>query len=143
MADLTAASAVITLVIPGVYNQPVQLQGFAADDIFSSGEIEAGEGSMGVDGIYSVGFVFKEVPQKYKLQADSASNKVFDDLYRYEQTNLLKVPISGTTLLPAVNTKWNMSRGFLMMYTPIIAAGKILLPRSYEIRWNKAPPQPA
>jgi hypothetical protein len=143
MADLTAANAVITLVAPGVFNTPQQLQGFAADDIFSSAAIEAGEGSMGVDGLYSVGFVFKEIPQEYTLQADSASNAFFDELYRFEQSNLLKVALSGTTLLPAISTKWNLTRGFLMSYTPIVAAGKILKPRKYEIRWNSAPPQPA
>lgn len=143
MTDLTAANAVITLVAPGVFNAPQQLQGYAADDIFSSAAIEAGEGSMGVDGIYSVGFVFKEIAQEYTLQADSLSNAFFDNLYRFEQANLTKVALNGTTLLPGLNTKWVMTRGFLMSYTPIVAAGKIVKPRKYEIRWNSAPPQAA
>lgn len=142
MVDLTAANAVITFTIPGVFNTPQQLQGFAADDIFSSDPIEVGEGSMGVDGIYSAGFVFKEIAQKYNLQADSDSNFIFDSINAYEKANLVKVPIEGLTSLPGLGTKWGMSRGFLMMYTPIPAAGRIVKPRSYEIRWNTVAPQP-
>ncbi len=143
MTDLTAANAVITIGVPGVFNTPQQLQGFAADDIFSSPAIEAGEGSMGVDGKYSVGYVFKEVAQEYSLQADSDSNAIFDQWYAFEQANLVKIACNGTTLIPAINTRWVMTRGFLMSYTPIVAAGKILKVRKHEIRWNLVAPQPA
>lgn len=143
MTDLTAANAVITIGVPGVFNTPQQLQGFAADDIFSSPAIEAGEGSMGVDGIYSAGFVFKEVAQEYSLQADSESNAIFDEWYAFEQANLVKLKANGTTLLPGLGTRWVMTRGFLMSYMPIVAAGKIVKMRKYEIRWNLVAPQPA
>lgn len=143
MTDLTAANAIITITVPGVFNTAQQLQGFAAEDIFGSDPIEVGEGSMGVDGIYSAGRVFKEVSQKYNLQGDSASNFVFDTINSYEKTNLVKVPIDGQTILIGLETKWVMTRGFLMMYTPIPSAGRIIKPRSYEIRWNDVTPQPA
>jgi hypothetical protein len=143
MTDLTAANAIITLMVPGVFNTPQQLQQFAADDIFSSAAIEAGEGSMGVDGVYSVGFVYKEVAQEYTLQGNSPSNGIFDEWYGYEQTNLTKVLCNGTTILPGLNTKWILTRGFLMSYTPIVSAGKIVKPRKYEIRWNRTAPQPS
>ena len=98
---------------------------------------------MGVDGKYSAGFIFKEVAQEYSLQADSDSNAIFDDWYAFEQANLVKIPCFGTTLIPAIKTQWAMTRGFLMSYTPIVAAGKILKMRKYEIRWNLVAPQPA
>lgn len=143
MTDLTAANAVVALVAPGVYNSPFVLQEYAADDIFSSAQIEAGEGSMGVDGVYSAGFVFKEVSQEYTLQANSPSNRFFDDLYAYEQANLTKIPLSGSTTLLGLGLTWVQTRGFLMMYNPIVSAGKIAKPRKYEIRWNLVAPQPA
>lgn len=143
MSDLTAANAIITLTVPNVFDTPQQLQQFAADDIFSSAQIEAGEGSMGVDGNYSAGFVFKEVPQEYTLQADSASIAIFDEWYAYEQANVLKVKASGLTVLTSVGTRWVMTNGFLMMINPIVSAGKILKPRKWEIRWGRVTPQPA
>lgn len=143
MADLTVANAIIVLVVPGVFNTPQQLQGFAADDIFNSPAIEAGEGSMGVDGVYSAGFVFKEISQDYNLQADSPSNLVFDEWYAFEQANRIKIPINGLTILTGLDTKWVMSRGFLMSYTPIVSGGKIAKPRKHEVRWNLVAPQPA
>src|ERR1035437_3357134 len=136
MTDLTAANAVVTITVPGVFNTPQQLEQWAADDIFSSAPIEAGEGQMGVDGVYSAGFVFKEVAQEYTLQANSPSNQIFDDWFAFEQSNRTKLPANGETLLPGLGTKWVLTRGFLISYTPIVAAGKIVKPRKYEIRWN-------
>ena len=142
MTDLTAANAVIMLTAPGVFNAPFQLQEFAADDIFNSGTIEAGEGSMGVDGNYSAGFVYKEVSQEYNLQGNSPSNAFFDNLYAYEQANLTKIPLNGLTMLTGLGTQWVMTRGFLMTYTAIVSAGKIVKPRKHSIHWNKVAPQP-
>jgi hypothetical protein len=143
MTDLTAANAIVTLTAPGVYNTPFTLQEYAADDIFSSPQIEAGEGSMGVDGVYSAGFYYKEVSQEYTLQGNSPSNKFFDDLYAFEQANLTKVPLTGSTTLLGLGLVWVQTRGFLMMYNPIVSAGRIVKPRKHEIRWNLVAPQPA
>lgn len=143
MTDLTAANAIITLVAPGVFNTPQQLQQFAADDIFNTPAIEAAEKSMGVDGILSAGFVFKEIDQDYNLQSNSPSCFFFDQIYAYEQTNLTKVPINGTTILTGLLTKFVMIRGFLMSYTPIPSAGRIVKPRKYMVSWNRVQPQPS
>ncbi len=142
MTDLTAANAVIMLTAAPVFSTPFQLQEFAADDIFNSGTIKAGDGSMGVDGKYSFGFAYEEVPQEYNLQGDSASIAFFDGVYAYEQANLTKIVINGLTILTGLATQWVMTRGFLSTYTPIASAGKIIKPRKYEIRWNKVAPQP-
>jgi hypothetical protein len=143
MTDLTAANAIVALTAPGVFNTPFTLQEYAADDIFSSAQIEAGEGSMGVDGYYSAGFTFKEVSQEYTLQGNSPSNKFFDDLYEYEKANRTKVALGGSTTMPGLGIRWVTTRGFMIMYNPIVSAGKIVKPRKYEIRWNSSAPQPA
>ena len=58
---LTMANAVITLVVPAIELGPFQLQRFAADDVFNTGELDVAETSMGVDGNLSAGFVFRGV----------------------------------------------------------------------------------
>ena len=142
MTDLTAANAIIALMAPGVYNTPFTLAEYAADDIFSSAQIETGEGSMGVDGHYSAGFIFKEVPQEYTLQANSPSIKFFSDIFAFEKANRTKVELSGSTTLPGLRTKWIQTRGFVMMLNPIVSAGKIVKARKYEIRWEDVAEQP-
>lgn len=143
MTDLTSANAVITLVVPRVFNTPQQLFRFAADDIYDVPAIEAGEKSMGVDGYLSAGFVFKEIEQAYSLQADSPSNSIFDKWFQFEQTNRTKLAANGTTVLPSIGLKFVMTRGYLMSYAPVPAAGRILKPRKYGVAWNLVSPQPA
>src|ERR1700692_2768327 len=106
MSNITAANAVYILSIPNVLLAPTQLQGFAADDIFDTEPLEAAETLMGVDGILSAGFVFVRVPQSITLQADSASNVVFDAWWTQEQANKTKYAASGQIRLPAIGTKW-------------------------------------
>jgi hypothetical protein len=143
MTDLTAANAIIALQAPGVYNTPFILQQFAADDIFSSAQQETGEGSMGVTGRYAVGFIFKEVSQEYTVLADGPDNKFFSDINAFEKANRTKVEISGSTTLPNLGTRWVQTRGFIMMISPIVSAGKIVKARKYEIRWEDVAEQPA
>ncbi|MGA1801484.1 phage tail fiber protein [Rhizobium sp. HT1-10] len=65
MASITSANAIITLTIPGLFNTPVQLQGFSADNIYESEVQEIAETSMGVDGKLSAGYVFNPINQTF------------------------------------------------------------------------------
>lgn len=141
MPNITAANAIYTLTIPNVLLAPAQLQGFAADDVFDTDPIEAAETLMGVDGILSAGFIFVVVPQSITLQADSASNAVFDAWWTQEQANKTKYPASGQIKLPAIGTKWALTNGFLRTYPPIPNAGRTLKPRKFMIHWQTVFPQ--
>lgn len=141
MGNITAANAVYILTIPNVLLAPTQLQGFAADDVFDTEPLEAAETLMGVDGILSAGFVFVPVNQSITLQADSASNAVFDAWWGQEQANKTKFPASGQIKLIGIGTKWAMTNGFLTTYPIIPNAGRTLKPRKFMIRWQTAFPQ--
>lgn len=143
MGNITASNAVYILSIPNVLLAPVQLQGFAADDIFDTEPLEAAETMMGVDGILSAGFVFVPVSQSITLQADSASNSAFDAWWTQEQANKTKYPATGQIKLTSIGTKWALSQGFLVTYPVIPNAGRVLKPRKYMIRWQSAFPQAA
>lgn len=143
MPNITAANSVYILNIPNVLLAPVQLQGFAADDIFDTTPVEAAETLMGVDGILSAGFVFVPVEQGISLQADSASNAAFDAWWTQEQANKTKYPASGQIRLPAIGTKWALTNGYLVTYPIIPNAGRTLKPRKFMIRWQSAFPQAA
>jgi hypothetical protein len=135
--SITAANAIFQLDIPDLFAAPQQLQGFAADDIFGTDDQETVQTSMGVDGLLSAGFVFVETRQRITLQADSASNDVFDQWNGAQQAALDAFPASAVVILPALRKKWQMTRGFLTSYKPIPDAGKILRPRTFTITWQR------
>ena len=138
--SLTAANATIMLTVANLFDTPVQLQGFAADDVFDTDTIETAEVSMGVDGNMSAGFVWKEVTQGFSLQADSQSILLFDQWYTAQITNAEVFFANGVILLTAVGKKWSMRKGVLRGYKPIPDAGKILKPQKFNIVWERVIP---
>lgn len=142
MGTLTAADTVLMLSQPILFPVPVQLQGFAADDVYDVDQIKSVEVSMGVDGVLSGGFVFQEVVQNITLQADSDSNDFFDIWWLQMQAAKTTYPVNGLISLPAVATKFAQIKGFLTGYSPAPAAKRILQPRKHQITWEKIAPAP-
>jgi len=140
MGTITGASAVFAITVDSLFTAPVQLQGFAADDVFSFDPLDNAETKMGVDGIMSAGFKFVEVKQKIYLQADSVSNAIFDLLYATEVQQLEKLFIQGTVSLPTIGTSWDMVNGVLSSYQPVPNTKTTLQPREYQITWNSVSP---
>src|SRR5438045_2746386 len=99
MSSLTAATAIYQLAIASIFPTPQQLQGFAADDVFSTDPLESAEVVMGVDGFLSGGFVFREVKQKIVLQADSPSVFVFDQWWQQSQVAREILPATAVVVL--------------------------------------------
>lgn len=143
MASITSANAVLTLSQPILFPIPQQLQGFAADDVYDVDQIKSVEVLMGVDGVLSAGFVYAEVMQNIRLQADSASNDFFDVVWTQMQAAQDVYPLNGVIILPAIATKFAMVNGYLTGYKPSPDVKKVLQPRNYQITWNKIFPQPA
>lgn len=141
--NITSANATIMLSVPLVFPFPVQLEKFAADDVFGTDPIQAGEEMMGVDGHLTSGFVNVPVKQAYALMADSESNFFFDQLFAQEKANLTKYEINGVVLLTSVGTKWTMRRGFLSIYQPLPDAKRVLRERKHTITWESAVPTPS
>jgi hypothetical protein len=141
--SLTAANCVLILKIGGLYDVPVQLQGFSADDVFDVDNIESAETVDGVDGKLSGGWIYKSVTQNITLQADSDSNDVFENWYNAQQGIRDLYYASGTIILPAVLRKFSMRKGILTSHAPSPSAKKILQPRKYTIRWEAFSSGPA
>lgn len=136
MSSITGATAAYQLAITDLYDSPQQLQGFAADDVFSTPPIQSIETLMGVDGKMSAGFVYVEVKQSISLQADSDSNQLFDQWWAAQQDAQDVFFANATVLLFALGQKWQMTRGVLSQYHPIPDVKKLIQPRKYEITWN-------
>jgi hypothetical protein len=142
MGSITSANAVLTLSIFPLFPIPQQIQGFAADDVYDIQRIKSVETMMGVDGILSGGFVYTAITQEISLQADSASNRIFDVWWTQMQAVAETYIAQGNIRLPGISTKFAQIQGFLTGYSPSPAVKRVLQPRKYEITWQKIIPQP-
>lgn len=143
MASITAANATFLLAVSSVFPIPQQLQGFAADDIFSTDPLESAETLMGVDGRLSAGFVFVQVKQAISIQADSDSSDIFDEWYAAQQVAKGIFRATGIIVLPSLEKKWTLNNGVLSSYPPMPDAGKTLKPRKFGLTWESISVAPA
>lgn len=140
MGSITAANAVFLISVPGLFPVPIPLQGFAADDIFGTDPLASVETSMGVDGILSGGFVNVATRQNITLQADSASNLIFDQWWATQQAAQDVLTAKASVWLTSIGRKWSLSVGFLTEYPGVQSAGRTLRQRRYGLTWQTAQP---
>lgn len=133
---LTSANSVLLLSIRGLFDVPLQLQGFSADDIFGVDDLDSAETMMGVDGKLSAGWVPKEVKQSFYLQADSDSTAIFEAWYQAQQSSRELYFATGGARLPSVNRSYVLTKGVLTQYSPIATAKKVLQPRKFTVTWE-------
>lgn len=136
MATLTTANSVFALAIAGLYSAPQILQGYATDDAFAADDIAPVEVLMGVDGKLSGGYVPNPTKIKLTLQADSQSNKLFDDWQAAQKAAGELYTASGIITLQGTGQKYQLTKGFLTSYSPMPGAKKILQPRAFEITFE-------
>lgn len=134
---ITAANANVTMTVPGVFATPQRLQGFAADDMFTTDSLESLEEMMGVDGNLTAGFVYVPVRQQFQLMADSPSISFFDQWWQFQQALQDAYPAFGTISMPSKNTQYAMQKGFLKGYKPLPDAKKLLQPQPFSIVWQR------
>lgn len=142
MGTVSAANAVLMLTINSLFPVPQQVQGFGPDDVFDIPTIKSVESLMGVDGVKSDGFVFTLIPQQITLQADSASNDIFDVWWTQMQAASDVYIASGIIRLPSIGQRYSLAQGSLTGYKPAPPAKRILQPRTFEITWGRFNPQP-
>jgi hypothetical protein len=139
---LTAADAVITLTVSGLFPSPVRLQGFSADNIYDSPNQALNETAMGVDGRLSAGFIYSPVDQNFTLQGDSDSLDFFETLAATMQQVKDTYFMNGNTTIPAQNKTYVMTRGVLVDFASLPTLNKIIAPRRALIRWQSIQPIP-
>ena len=136
-ATITAANSVLMLVVPGLFPVPQQLQGYAADDVFTVDSTAPVEVLMGVDGFLSGGWVPTEKRMSISLQADSLSNAIFEAWQAAQQAVRDAYTADMFVTLPAISRIYTCTRGFLTGYPPTADVRRVLQPRRYQITWNE------
>lgn len=135
--SITSVNAVITLSIPLLLPIPVQLQGFAADDIFDTDDIDLAETSMGADGFLSGGLVYSKTPWTITFQADSPSIATFEAWDGGQQGFGDVYPAQANVTLTGVGRSFQMVQGFLVRGKRMPDAKKTLQPRKFRVDWQR------
>lgn len=135
--SITSVNAVITLSIPLLLPVPFQLQGFAADDIFDTDDVDLAETSMGADGFLSGGLVYAKTPWTITFQADSTSIPSFEGWDSAQQAFGDVFAAQGNVTLTGVGRSYQMVQGFLVRSKRMPDAKKTLQPRKFRIDWQK------
>jgi hypothetical protein len=134
-ATITSATAVYLLSITGVFNTPVQLSGFSADEAFDTNAVDATVTQIGVDGTGVGGYVPRAVEQTISLLASSPSNAVFDQWIQAMDAALDTIYASGSIRLASLGVQYTMPFGVLKRYPIAPNARRVLMPRVFTIEW--------
>jgi hypothetical protein len=136
VATITAANAVFMISVVNLFPAPLQLQGFAADDVFSHALVAPVETLMGVDGFLSGGWTPQPKVQTIALQADSPSNIIFDTWYNAQEQQREAYIANAHITLASIQKTFTCVQGFLTNYPPMADARRILQPRRFTITWQ-------
>lgn len=136
MSDVSSISAVLFLRIPGLFDIPQQIQGFAAEDLFEFDAVSTVEAGVGADGKFFSGKIRVPRVMKITLLASSDSNKFFDAWDAAETAANKTFTAQGTARIPSISTSYAMTDGAMTTYSPMAAAKKILMPRQFTITWG-------
>jgi hypothetical protein len=142
MARFLTGADIVIMLQASIAGSPVfpaafQLQGFAADDVFSSDAIEPAEVYMGVDGNLSAGFTYKPVPQAFMLQSDSFSIDNIEQVQQIQQQAGTIAQWSATMTLSAVQKVYTSPKGFMTGYSSIPEVKKLIQPRRFTLTWER------
>lgn len=142
MGDITAANAVILISVPLLLPVPTQIQGFAADDIFSNDDVDTADTMMGVDGVLSGGMIYAPTPWDVTLQADSPSASFFEAWDTGQQAAVAAFPAQMNVTLTSIGRSYQCVTGFLVRAKRMPDAKKVLQPRKWRIMWQQIIPIP-
>lgn len=142
MSTITAANSIFALAVANVFPSPQILQGYSADDAFTTEAIESVETVQGIDGNLSGGFVFAPYKMTISIMPDSPSLDIFYQWAQYQQSVREVAIASASIALPAISKKFQCARGFLTSNVAIPGVKKTLQPVPFQITWNIITGQP-
>ena len=135
-STITSANSVVTFTVPGLFDTPVQLQGYSADKAWDTAAVVVTETQIGVDGRKTAGLVFNPVKQTYAFQADAPSVQIFEAIQAAQRAAKDVYYINATIDLPATGESYVCNKGTLEDYNSVASAGKVLTMREFGVSWG-------
>ena len=139
-STITSANSVVTWTVPGLFNTPVQLQGYTTDKAWDTAAVVVTETQIGVDGRKTAGIVFNPVKQTFSFQADSPSVLIPEAIQSAQRAAKDVYYINGTIDIPATGESYVCNKGTLEDYNSVASAGKVLQAREFSISWASIVP---
>jgi len=137
---ITSKNAICMLTIPGVYPTAQQLDNFAADNVYTTDDVNPVEVVQGVDGQVGFGLLPYVIKQKFTIQPNSRALSVIDDWNNAMKSGGEVILASMVTTLSSIKQKYVSLDGALTMYHPIPDAKKVLQAVTFEITWSSVDP---
>lgn len=136
MSTITSANSVLTLAIVNLYNSPQTIEGWAADDAFSSEVQTLAEIVDGIDCKMSSGYVYSSVPMTITIMANSPSQPIFETWVSATKATREVFVANATISLPAIRRKYTLTNGTLKSAKPFPDVKKTLQPTPFLIQWE-------
>ena len=133
-STITSANAVVTITVPGLFDTPVQLQGFSTDKAWDTAAVVRTESQIGVDGRKTAGKIYNQIKQTFSFQADSPSVAIFEAIDGAQRIADVYF-IDGNVNLPGTSQNYHCIKGTLEDMNPLASAGKVLAAREFAIGW--------
>jgi hypothetical protein len=142
MSTITSANSVFALAVANVFPTPQLLQGYSADDTFSTEAVEMVETVQGIDGNLSGGYVFVPYKMTISIMPDSPSLDIFYQWAQYQLSQREVAVASASIALPSISKKFTLQKGFLTSNVAIPEAKKVLQASRFQITWQQILGQP-
>lgn len=139
---ITSADAVLVLSSRDLSLAATQIQGFAADAMWTMGDTEVVQTVRGADGRLSAGFVYGDYSMVITLMPDSDSDLVFDAAMTGAVSGTAVYRIDGVLTLPSNGRVYNMTRGVVTAGRIMPDGQRVLQPRTWTIMWERVQPVP-
>lgn len=134
--NITSANSVLMLGVLSLYAVPQQMQGFAADDMYSLGGVDNAEVVMGADARMSAGWIPQIKTLDITLQADSEHNAFFESWYAAQEAGKTIYKGFGIITQESIGMSYALTNGVLCNYSPLADGKKVLQPRKFQIKWE-------
>lgn len=140
--SITSANSTIMLAVATIFPVSQKLQGYTAEDIFDTDDVDLAEVVLGLDKKQSAGWVPHNVKQRFTIMPNSDSILIFDTWITAQDTLMDIYLASAVVALPSVGKKFSCSNGVLTRGKIAPDAKKTLQPQTFEITWESVLPAP-
>lgn len=140
--SITSANSTIMLAVATIFPVAQQLQGYTAEDIFDTDDVDLAEVVLGLDKKQSAGWIPHNIKQRFTIMPNSDSILIFDTWITAQDTLMDIYTASAIIALPSVGKKFACSNGVLTRGKVAPDAKKTLQPQTFEITWESVLPAP-
>lgn len=137
--NITSANSSLRFITP-IFPGGFTVEDYSVDAMFQAAPVTNKEVNIGADGKMHAGYVFNTKEFTINLSATSPTIGYLDQIWTYENTGILVLPINGVLSIPALDGSWNLVNGVISTWAAAPSAGKVLQPRQAVFTFENITP---